>query len=364
MTTSTSLWRIFLLRAHGLPVRLWRRVKRTSKNLVAPSRYLPLLKIRARWLGVHVATLQTDMDQVKQYDPVGSCVYCTKSPPEVKLSREHILAYSLGGDAILPDSCCAKCQRIIHEFETYCAEHIFMDIRVHHDVHSRSGRRSVLPVYSKASPDLDEKDKILVPIKDHPGWLIMPSFDIPGIFDNRAGSDRFPTVTIHAWSITNIDQQKKKWAKFGIKDAWTMRKIDPKLFGRMIAKIAHCTAIAYMGPRKFKPLLKETILEGKNIPHYVGSATDRTPEPVPMKTWARVEIRKIRNKKYVVVFFRLFAYVKAEQSEKGTPVYSVVVGEFIPWWDRLASCIGWPRHSTDKNSSLSLREFFPMELCR
>jgi hypothetical protein len=332
-------------------VGLWRRVQRSAKSLIAPSRYLPLLKLRARLLGVPVASLQTDMDQVKQYDPIGSCVYCGKLPPEVKLSREHILAYSLGGDAILPDACCPKCQSIIHEFETYCAEHIFMDIRVHHGVHSRSGPRSALPVYSKPSPNLDKKDRVLFPVKDHPGWLIMPSFDIPGIVDDRGDRDKFPSVTIDAWSITDLDEQAKIWAKSDIKRPWTMRKIDTKSFGRMIAKVAHCTAIAFIGLAKFKPLLSETILEGKNIPHYVGCATDRTPEPVPMKTWARVEIRKIRKRRYVVVFIRLFAYVKAEQSEKGTPVYCVVMGEFIPWWARLARYMGWPTTSSSTSRS-------------
>lgn len=294
------------------------------------------------------------MDRVKEYPPVGQCVYCGAPGPDIKLTSEHILAYALGGDAVLPAASCTKCQGIIQPIETYCADEIFKDIRVHHGVHSRSGPRTELPIYSRFSPNFDSNDIALISTKDHPGFLILPSFDLPGIVSGRAPSDNFSgDVRVHGWEINYFDDEKKaRLAKSGVPNPWIMRKVSMKLFARMIAKTAHCTAVAFCGLTKFKPLLKEIILKGENVPYYVGCATDRTPPPIPMKTWARVEIRKIGNKKYVVVFLRLFAYVKAEQSEKGTPIYSVVVGEFIPWWARLARCIGWPLRNSGRILSL------------
>jgi hypothetical protein len=349
-------FRVYLARARGVPKGIWRRIRLAARRVLAPSNFMTLLKIRARWLGVPVTSLQTDMDNVKQYPAVEQCVYCGKRKPEVSLTKEHILAYSLGGDAILPAASCPTCQRIIQPIETYCAEKIFKDVKVHHGVHSRSGQQSELPVYRKFSPELDERDTVLVSIKDHPGWLMMPSFDLPGIVADVSPSDNFHgVVKIHVWEIGFFDDEKKqRLAKKGVKTPWTMRQIDMKTFGRMIAKVSHCTAVGFIGISKFKPLLKEVILEGKNVPYFVGCATDRTPAPVGMKTWARVEIRKIHSRKYVVVFLRLFAYVRAEQSDKGTPVYCVVVGEFIPWWERLGHCIGWYPRSTDKIPALAL----------
>jgi HNH endonuclease len=349
-------FRVYLARAMGIPKGIWRRIRLASRRVLAPSNFMTILQIRARWLGILVTSLQTDMDNVKHNPPVGQCVYCGKREPEVSLSREHILAYSLGGDAVLPAASCPTCQEIIRPIETYCAETVFKDVRVHHGVHSRSGQRLELPVYTKFSPEFDDSDTVLVSTKDHPGLLMMPSYDLPGIVSNIVPSDKFlGEVKIHGWEIDFFDDDKKqRLAKAGIKTPWVMRQIDMHIFGRMIAKVAHCTAIGLIGFSKFKPLLKEAILEGKNVPYFVGCATDRTPPPIGMKTWARIEIRKIRTRRYVVVFLRLFAYVKAEQSEKGTPVYSVVVGEFIPWWARLGRYIGWPPRSIDKIPALGL----------
>ena len=136
---------------------------------------------------------------------------------------------------------------------------------------------------------------------------------------------------------------------------WVKKQIEPFAFARMLAKTAHCTAVAEYGVNGFIPLLKDAILEGKGIPYYVGCAQTRTPPPYPMKNWARIEIKNVSNTKYVVVFLRLFAYVQAEDApEIGTPIYSVVVGEFIPWWARLARYIGWPQHSSDRTLSLAV----------
>jgi len=349
-------FRILLVRIRGIPKGIWRRIRRLRNRILAPSNYPTILRIRARWLGVHVTSLQTDMDNVKPYPAVGQCIYCGKREPEVSLTREHILAYSLGGDAVLPEASCPTCQEIIRPIETYCAENIFKDVRVHHGVHSRSGQRSELPIYKRFSPEFDERDTVLVSTGDHPGLLMMPSFDLPGIAANRVTSDIFlGDVKLHGWEIGFFDDEKKhRLAQSGIKTPWIMRQINLHIFGRMIAKTAHCTAVGFCGLTKFKPLLKEVILERKNVPHFVGCATDRTPAPVGMKTWARVEIRKIGEIRYVVVFLRLFAYVKSEQSEKGTPIYSVVVGEFIPWWERLGRCIGWFPRSIDKIPALAL----------
>ena len=75
-----------------------------------------------------------------------------KSGPDIELTGEHILAYALGGDAVLPLASCTPCQNIIRPIETHCAYEIFSDIRVHHGVHSRSGHPDALPIYDQDSP--------------------------------------------------------------------------------------------------------------------------------------------------------------------------------------------------------------------
>lgn len=114
---------------------------------------------------------------------------------------------------------------------------------------------------------------------------------------------------------------------------WTMRDIDDITFARMLAKVAHCVAIARRGINKFEPLLASVILRGENCAYVVGGVTERIEPPVHMPMWVRTEVRPIGGVRYVVVFMRFFAYVGPP--EKGTPTYSVVVGRFIPWHERL-----------------------------
>jgi hypothetical protein len=297
------------------------------------------------------------MDMVKEYAPVGECIYCGRRPPQIKLTREHILAYSLGGDAILRDASCSDCAKITRDIETYCADEIFVDIRAQHNVHSRSGPKKHLVAHSGLIPNVSEGVSHLVPTKDYPGMLILPSFDLPGIVAGRGISDGFPSLTIHGWSINH--DHEDRWVRTKLSSGASSvikREIDPFKFGRMLAKVAHGIAVAELGSHAFKPKLGNVILKGDCVPYFVGCASDKTPPPVPMKTWVRVEIREIRGKKYVTVFLRLFAYVGAtvNETEKGTPTYSVIVGEFLPWRSRLTRCIVSFLCSSGRTPSLAL----------
>jgi hypothetical protein len=264
-----------------------------------------------------------DPDCVKQYEAAGQCIYCGASGPSVKLSREHILPYSLGGDAILPAASCPTCANITAKFENYCADHIFLSVRVQHNVHSRRPKRTHLSISETFAPEPQLAPKVLVPVDDHPGILVLPSFDPPGMVTGRA-----PTVgtglVMHFWRITNDhDERIQRLRDAGFKGVKMYKEIALNPFLRMLAKIAHGMAVADYGIDGFRPLLIDVILKGDpSAPYFVGCATDKIPPSVPMKTWARTEVRSIGSKKYVVAFFRLFAYL-------GTPVYTVVVGERV-----------------------------------
>ena len=300
-----------IAKLRGLPLRIKRRVRRVSRYFVAAFTNKALIK----------------------YAAVGQCIYCGASGSSVELRREHILAYSLGGDAILPAASCPTCADITSEFEKYCADHIFLSVRVQHNIHSRRPEPTHLPILETFAPEPHLAPKVLVPVDDHPGVLILPSFDPPGMVSGRA-----PTVgsglVMHFWRITNdYDQRIQRLHDAGIKGVKIHEQIALKPFLRMLAKIAHGMAVADYGIDGFRPLLIDVILKGDpSAPYFVGSATDRTPPSEPMKTWARTEVRSIGNKKYVVAFFRLFAYL-------GTPVYSVVVGERMDSLTRLKRAV-------------------------
>jgi hypothetical protein len=306
--------KIFLARVRGLPIALRRRIRRGMQLLNACFKNRMLLKVIMRVPGARVDP-DINPDRVGYYAPIKRCIYCGKSGLTIKLTDEHILAYALGGDAILPEASCIECAKITNEVETYCANYIFRAVRVLHRTHRRKRNRQ-----SISGP------RPMATSRQRAGLLILPSFDPPGIVLGRAASDSFSGTMIHTWQITR-DRRAQGWRGVPASFGSDMNLIT---FGRMIAKVAHCTAVAHYGIGSFRPWLIPAILDGASIPFLVGCATERLPDAVGIKTWARPEIRRIPRrgrKQYVAVFFRLYAYI-------GTPTYTAIAGEFIPWWRR------------------------------
>ena len=49
------------------------------------------------------------------FNAAGQCIYCGKSG--IELSNEHIVAYALGGDFVLPKASCLDCARVTGAIE-------------------------------------------------------------------------------------------------------------------------------------------------------------------------------------------------------------------------------------------------------
>jgi hypothetical protein len=151
---------------------------------------------------------------------------------------------------------------------------------------------------------------------------------------NRSPSIPFQNVKIHGYSVTpDHDERVERARKTNPNATWARGSINMPMFARMLAKTAHAMVVAEYGLHSFVPMLPDVILHAKEPAYLVGSATERTTPPVPMKNWVRIEIRNIRGVKNVAVFLRLFAY--EGPPEKGTPTYAIIVGRFVPWWERL-----------------------------
>jgi len=228
---------VLLARIRGLPIRIRRRAKRVfgylSRLYTASLRSHNLIQVIMRVPGARIDP-SYDPDRVKQYPPIGRCIYCRRTD---NLSREHILAYSLGGDAILPKASCPACAKITKEIEEHCAEQIFRDVRVHHGVHSRRPERTELPMHELIDQAEGKFTAHLRPIGDHPGLLILPSFDPPGIVMGRPPSNEFVGMQIHGYSITaDHDERIERIRRDGAKATWALRAIHIATFARMLAK--------------------------------------------------------------------------------------------------------------------------------
>jgi hypothetical protein len=203
-----------------------------------------LLKVIMRVPGARVDP-DINPDRVGYYAPIKRCIYCGKSGLTIKLTDEHILAYALGGDAILPEASCIECAKITNEVETYCANYIFRAVRVLHRTHRRKRNRQ-----SISGP------RPMATSRQRAGLLILPSFDPPGIVLGRAASDSFSGTMIHTWQITR-DRRAQGWRGVPASFGSDMNLIT---FGRMIAKVAHCTAVAHYGIGSFRPWLQQSLM--------------------------------------------------------------------------------------------------------
>jgi hypothetical protein len=304
--------RVILARLSGLPTRLRRRTKRSVDFLwriyVSAIQNGQLWQVICRVPGARIDP-HFNPDKVKKFAPINACIYCGETDIN-KLEREHILAYCLGGDAQLPKASCRCCARKTSKIEEYCGD-LFLDVKILSKTHSRRPAETHLSVHDRSiasPPYLPAKQ--FIPTDEHPGLLALPMFDPPGFVMGRAPSNEFTNVETWYRLVAEDAEKRLRDLSKKIRTPTFGVIIDLDMFARFIAKTAHCIAVADYGIKKFRPLLIDIILEGKeNRSYFVGCPTTRLPESVPMKTWASCEIRKIGNKRYVVAFFRIYAYL-------------------------------------------------------
>jgi hypothetical protein len=251
------------------------------------------------------------------YPAANQCIYCgDKKPP---LSKEHIIPLGLGGSFQLPKASCESCRKATHQFETICLREGFLNFRTHLKLPSRrpKDRPTHLPLRRK-----DESVSRLVPIADHPNFLVMPEFfDQPGIFLGLGPT----SLILCKWNMYEDKIANQTLALMQGKISVDV-KFSPVAFCLMLAKIAHGTTWAEFGSKNFIPFLPDLILrKNPDLASYlIGQApTNRTISHSNMMHECQVYLQEHNLGHVVGVYIKLFSSIP-------TPTYSVVVGELIP----------------------------------
>ena len=137
---------------------------------------------------VHSAESIANPEQ--RYTAVESCIYCGRlATSQVKLTDEHIIPMSFGGNLVLPKASCFRCQKTINKFETVMFEAMLKTSRHHMRLSGRHKikERDRLSI-SIATDKL--RTTISVNVEDHPGVLLQPQlFEPPGIISGRKPTD-------------------------------------------------------------------------------------------------------------------------------------------------------------------------------
>lgn len=217
---------------------------------------------------------------------------------------------------IYPKASCQKCQKIIHEIETYCMRGPWLSHRLStglvHDLRDL-GRQVKMPVMI----DGKREERVFTP-EEFPHYLILPEFhDPPGIVTNRL--DHTGRFSFTVWG----DEQTRQLNGDGDGNRILAENFDLNKFGRAIAKIAHGYIAGEYGSENFASCLPPYILgeapragdvwignwgedgmkRDPNIAHQIGHAF------VEYGAQIRIDVR-----------LRLFA------SYDRTPVYRIAVG--------------------------------------
>lgn len=265
--------------------------------------------------------------QGKRYDPVGECIYCGSDGGVDGLRSEHVVPFSLGGDAELPDASCRKCEGVTSYLDGYLARAIYYHLRVHTGTQSRTGHPDVLPV----EIELKEGSKTLyLPTADHPFFLNMPVWGYPSVLRGHQPTSDFGDARAHVyWSMPPTVLRT-----LGLRDGEaaivkdTSRPINLPTFARAIAKIGYCHAVAHYGLRGFRRLVMPDLILGKYpcIPYFVGGDRTLPPPPTPRGQLHEFQFINIgyQSLRLLTVAFRIFAH--SGTAEHGMPIYRVVFG--------------------------------------
>lgn len=258
----------------------------------------------------------------RTFDPVGKCIYCgavsfSVEDEEKRLSDEHIVALSLGGDMILPEASCRECARITSGLEQHLARGVFLAPRIQLGLPSR--RKKKRPTHLPLDvPSLEGTTTTQVAIADYPGLLVTFLFPPPSIL---IGGDAAEVFTGRV-SVSQLPGFQQNLERFPDRKVTWRLNLDASVYGRVIAKIAHAFAVAKFGIDGFRPTLPKYILESEplKLGTYVGGDPISTDSPSEAFYEVSAEWEQWGNARLLMVRVRIFA------NRQASPVYLVVAG--------------------------------------
>jgi hypothetical protein len=279
----------------------------------------------------HMASKPVDNRNYKgPVGDIGQCIYCGARGIGVKLTKEHVIPFSLGSDCYLKNAACVPCARVTRDFEIHLSRNIYGHLRIHQGVSTSNPEERPMELPLTVSVD-GESSTVVLPVNEHPFFLILPVWRLPGFFRNEAPHNgafsglnycNFYSVPDNIRETLNI---RRSFFQIGPDN----RRIDAEQFARAIAKIAYCTAIQAYGIGSFKPLAIRDLILGKYsaISYFVGSSLDLPPirDDADIPHRVNLEVGLWHNRIPVIIaHVRLFA--NCGTLEYGMPIYRVLIG--------------------------------------
>lgn len=255
---------------------------------------------------------------------VGECIYCgTKEPP---LTREHMLAKSLGGDGlVLRESSCLKCAAITGDDERLVARQAFGYLRAFQGSTTRRKSKQESLAEKKVEVHgvnaIGQEEVKTVKRKDLPTFRMHINLPAPLVL-NGGGE-----TTIKA-EIIDQDKFDALCHKLKLSKATiTSPSIDLSAIYRVLAKTAHSFAVNELGINGFKPVLLPMI-RGEDFSqfqpndlfgHYIGGFY---PPQKQSKDRLKLRVEEIEGKDMAVVEVSMHALPHLNR-------FQVICGEVV-----------------------------------
>jgi len=249
-----------------------------------------------------------------QTRPAIACIYCGSTE---QLSREHILAYALGGTTTIPRGSCEGCRKITHEFETAVLRGPMQMVRYIQGMPSGTKHKDVLKTIPVKVTVNGNEVNIDALRNEAPILLPFPIFGLPGYLDPGRYQLKLAGVVVGSFGANPNEFVKKHGAQ---RIELEVARNDAVAFARMVAKIAYATGHARDQLQRLKnkaELVRAMMYEPNTIGRYVGTVPD------PYEKYAglrhRISIHVMPEHRVLYSTVQLF-------SSAGAPSYIVVLG--------------------------------------
>jgi hypothetical protein len=264
-------------------------------------------------VAVAEATGIADLSKL-QGKPAGACIYCGS---RMRLSREHVLAYGLGGVTTIPRGSCEGCRKITSEFETAVLRGPMRMVRYIQGMPSATKHRDVPETVRVKVAVNGIQRSINVPRREAPILLPFPIFEPPLYLGAGKSELRLAGMVTGSFGIDPDEFAKKLGAtELELK----VSKNDAVAFARLVAKTAYAYAHIQGELQRLKncrELVQAIMKEPNAIGRFVGTA------PQPFIKYPglqhRISIHIMPERRLLYATVQLFAGA-------GAPNYIVVLG--------------------------------------
>jgi hypothetical protein len=237
----------------------------------------------------------------------------------VKLSDEHVVPLSLGGQHIIREASCHDCAKITTRFERDVARELWGDARISYDAPSRRKKERKTHIVL-IDPDMPYRT-VKVPYSEYPAPMVFYQMHKAGLLQGAPES----LDVSGAWQLTSVADNKKAKEfeqKHGVKLTAKFRHV-PESFARLIAKTGYCHILTSLNLDDFRPLCVPYILgQKKNPSHVVGGRFSIAELDADKGYVLRTAGFAANDRLMIIAEVRLYANLP-------TPTYHVVVGDVI-----------------------------------